>query len=57
MLKTKTEKVDEVTAYVKANHPYTVCEVISVPIQNGNPEYLKWIEESMVDRSSKSGEN
>lgn len=53
MLKTKTEKVDEVTAYVKANHPYTVCEVISTPIQNGNPEYLKWIGETVADSSCK----
>lgn len=43
MIKTKTCKVDELTNFVKANHPYTVCEVISLPIQNGNEAYLKWI--------------
>lgn len=43
MIKTRTEKVDALTKYVKENHPYTVCEVISLPIQNGNSDYLKWI--------------
>ncbi|XP_018401869.1 PREDICTED: protein CutA homolog [Cyphomyrmex costatus] len=45
MIKTRTEKVDALTKYVKENHPYTVCEVISLPIQNGNNDYLKWISE------------
>ncbi|CAG9861156.1 unnamed protein product [Phyllotreta striolata] len=43
MIKTRTCKVNDLTEYVKANHPYTVCEVISLPIQNGNDQYLKWI--------------
>ncbi|XP_020292973.1 protein CutA homolog [Pseudomyrmex gracilis] len=45
MIKTRTEKIDALTKYVKENHPYTVCEVISLPIQNGNSDYLKWIGE------------
>lgn len=45
MIKTKTVKIDELTDFVKKNHPYTVCEVISLPIQNGNEAYLKWIDE------------
>lgn len=45
MIKTKTIKIDELTNFVKKNHPYTVCEVISLPIQNGNEAYLKWIDE------------
>ncbi|KAI4487086.1 hypothetical protein M0802_012040 [Mischocyttarus mexicanus] len=43
MIKTRTDTVDALTDYVKKNHPYTVCEVISLPIQNGNEQYLKWI--------------
>uniref|UniRef100_A0A3Q1F0L8 CutA divalent cation tolerance homolog n=1 Tax=Acanthochromis polyacanthus TaxID=80966 RepID=A0A3Q1F0L8_9TELE len=26
-----------------SNHPYEVAEVISLPIDQGNPPYLKWI--------------
>ena len=47
MIKTRTSKVDALTQYVKANHPYTVCEVISIPITNGNDAYLKWIGETV----------
>lgn len=43
MIKTRTSQVDNLTEYVRSNHPYEVCEVISLPIQNGNPPYLNWI--------------
>lgn len=45
MIKTRTSRVDELSQYVKSNHPYDVCEVISLPIENGNPPYLEWISE------------
>ncbi|KAI4484564.1 PREDICTED: protein CutA homolog [Polistes canadensis] len=47
MIKTRTDTVDALTDYVKKNHPYTVCEVISLPIQNGNEQYLKWISDTV----------
>lgn len=43
MIKTKTDKIDELSKYVRQNHPYTVAEVISLPIENGNAPYLDWI--------------
>lgn len=43
MIKTRTDTVDALTKYVKANHPYEVCEVISLPIENGNEDYLRWV--------------
>lgn len=43
MMKTRTSRVDDVTKFVKENHPYEVCEVISLPIENGNAPYLQWI--------------
>lgn len=43
MIKTRTSKIGELTRYVKNNHPYEVCEVISLPIASGNEPYLKWI--------------
>ncbi|XP_076382047.1 protein CutA homolog [Megalopta genalis] len=43
MIKTRTDTVDALTKYIKANHPYEVCEVISLPIQNGNKDYLQWV--------------
>ncbi|KAG7209692.1 hypothetical protein KM043_011336 [Ampulex compressa] len=43
IIKTRTDTVDALTIYVKENHPYEVCEVISLPIENGNDKYLQWI--------------
>ena len=43
MIKTRTDRVDELSAWVKENHPYDVCEVISTKIDSGNPPYLKWL--------------
>ncbi|KAI4460100.1 divalent cation tolerance cuta-related [Holotrichia oblita] len=43
MIKTRTNRMNELTEYVKNNHPYSVCEVISLPIQGGNEPYLKWV--------------
>ncbi|KFB43430.1 AGAP000670-PA-like protein [Anopheles sinensis] len=43
MIKTRTCRVEEVIRFVRENHPYSVAEVISVPIANGNAPYLEWI--------------
>lgn len=53
MIKTRTQQVDELSKYVRENHPYSVAEVISLPIQNGNPPYLKWIEQTVPDKAEK----
>uniref|UniRef100_A0AAQ4QGI0 CutA divalent cation tolerance homolog n=1 Tax=Gasterosteus aculeatus aculeatus TaxID=481459 RepID=A0AAQ4QGI0_GASAC len=43
MIKTRSSKVPALAEYVRSNHPYEVAEVISLPIDQGNPPYLKWI--------------
>lgn len=47
MIKTTTANVDELTKFVRDNHPYSVAEVISVKIENGNPPYLDWVAKSV----------
>lgn len=47
MIKTKTDKVNDLSKFVRENHPYSVAEVISVKIENGNPPYLDWIKQSV----------
>lgn len=47
MIKTTTEHVDELIVFVRDNHPYSVAEVISVKIENGNPPYLDWVAKSV----------
>ena len=29
---------------IKKHHPYELPEIIAVPIENGSPEYLHWID-------------
>ncbi|KAI2663173.1 hypothetical protein H4Q32_011639 [Labeo rohita] len=43
MIKTRSSKIPALAEYVRSNHPYEVAEVISLPIDQGNPPYLKWI--------------
>uniref|UniRef100_A0A8D8AQ60 Protein CutA homolog n=1 Tax=Culex pipiens TaxID=7175 RepID=A0A8D8AQ60_CULPI len=50
MIKTRTSRVDELAKFVRENHPYSVAEVISVPIENGNPPYLEWLSRSVPER-------
>ncbi|CAF0877031.1 unnamed protein product [Didymodactylos carnosus] len=47
MIKTQHSKVPALIEHVKQNHPYSVPEVIELPILQGNPAYLKWITDSV----------
>jgi periplasmic divalent cation tolerance protein len=42
--KTRVELVERVIARVKALHSYTVPCVVSLAIEQGNPDFLGWIE-------------
>uniref|UniRef100_A0A674BI21 Protein CutA homolog n=1 Tax=Salmo trutta TaxID=8032 RepID=A0A674BI21_SALTR len=35
--------------YSWSNHPYEVAEVISLPIEQGNPPYLKWLGDAVPE--------
>lgn len=50
IIKTVQSKLPVLTQWVKANHPYQVCEVLVLPITGGNPDYLKWIDQSLSSR-------
>ena len=42
-IKSRTAIFDEVKAAIRENHAYEVPEIIQIPITDGLPEYLKWI--------------
>lgn len=44
IVKTQAELLDELVALIKKNHPYSVPEIIALPIIDGNEAYLKWVE-------------
>ncbi len=48
ILKTREEVLPQLIEVIKSLHSYTVCEVISLPITQGNPAYLDWIQETVV---------
>jgi periplasmic divalent cation tolerance protein len=43
ILKTRAERLPELTARVKALHSYEVPCVVALPIAGGNAAYLDWI--------------
>ena len=45
--KTDKLKVKALVKAVKANHPYSVPEVIALRIKEGNRDYLRWISASL----------
>lgn len=45
IIKSKLEVFDKLVKRIKELHPYTVPEIIGVPIIVGNREYLEWLEE------------
>ena len=46
VIKSQKKHFKKIVQEVKALHSYSVPEVIALPIDAGNPDYLKWIKES-----------
>ncbi len=47
IIKTRKDKFKELEKKVKGNHPYTVPEIIAIPIVLGSEDYLNWIDETL----------
>ena len=47
VVKTTYRKFPELVKKVKEIHPYSVPEILALPILAGNEDYLKWIEGSV----------
>lgn len=52
IVKTRQSLLDPLTVHVKANHPYTVPEVIALPILGGSESYVKWVAENTLERQN-----
>ena len=48
VIKTTSKKIDDLISRIKKLHSYKVPEVLVLRVERGLPEYLKWIEESVV---------
>jgi periplasmic divalent cation tolerance protein len=47
VMKTEKSRFQEVERTIRSLHSYEVPEVISLPLENGFEEYLKWIENAL----------
>lgn len=46
ILKSKKECFPQIVEVVKSVHSYEVPEIIALPIDEGNKEYLNWVDEN-----------
>ena len=44
IVKTRAVLLDDLIKLVKQNHPYTIQEIIALPIIGGNEDYLNWVD-------------
>ena len=47
IIKTTEARFPGLMNFIKANHPYSVPEIISLPVSEGNPDYMGWVEGSV----------
>jgi len=45
-IKSRTALFDKIKEAINDNHGYQVPEIIQIPITDGLPEYLKWIDDN-----------
>ena len=51
-LKTTRESAPGLRARLRELHPYDTPEIIALPIVDGDPDYLRWIETSVSGRAT-----
>lgn len=44
LIKTTEDRYAELEAAIRANHPYELPEIVAVPVIQGLPAYLHWVE-------------
>ena len=47
VLKTNSAKLPKLKNAIQKNHPYSVCEILALPVTSGNTAYLEWIHQSL----------
>ena len=53
LLKTKSDLVEKVIAYVEAHASYDVPAILVFPILEGNTNYLDWLSEAVTSSASR----
>lgn len=47
--KTRTSAVARLVSRIRENHSYELPEVLVTPIEDGSPDYLKWVSDEVGD--------
>ncbi len=47
LIKTTRDLLKQVSMAIRAIHPYETPEIVATPIIEGNPDYLRWIQDSV----------
>ena len=47
LIKTQASHFTRLRAFLEKHHPYSVPEIIALPVQKGNTPYLDWIKASV----------
>jgi len=47
LIKTKTGLFEQISTFINELHAYEVPEIIQIPITDGLPEYLNWVDENV----------
>ncbi len=54
LIKAKRRDYDAIETSIKKIHPYDVPEILALPVLDGNPDYLKWIQSETRRSRTKS---
>lgn len=46
LIKTMPDRLEKLIKKVKKIHSYDVPEILAIPTIHGNPDYIKWVQES-----------
>jgi periplasmic divalent cation tolerance protein len=48
VIKTQAERYADLERRVRELHPYSVPEVLALPVEAGAPDYLRWVHDSVA---------
>ena len=43
LIKTGSKKYDQLEKEIKMRHPYTVPEIVAIPVEEGSQAYMDWV--------------
>lgn len=49
VIKTRRERFSALREVLAALHPYEVPEILALPVEDGSPAYLEWLDESVAE--------